>query len=450
MIDLAGPIPFRLAAAIALALSALPAFLLLVNLPFYRRLPMNRQGGCGVSPQKKRCWKPNSQSRDGSATFLPLPRSWSQRGSHSWNTPVPGNRTGAPHSQLVSVLIPARNEAEAIVPALQSVLANPDPNLEILVLDDHSTDATPDRVRAIAASDPRVRLLSGDQLPPGWCGKQHACWQLARACRGDLLIFMDADVRLSADALSRVRAHFEHKPKTHLLSGVPRQITLGFAEKLLIPLIHFILLGFLPMIAARLSLWPAFAAGCGQFFVARRKAYFASDGHRAIRGSLHDGIQLPRTFRRHRFQTEIFDATDIAACRMYMSCSAVWHGLGKNATEGLAHPVAILPWTLVLFGGQVLPWLLLMGSPWLNTPQDATAFTVVLAAASLSLLPRLVACLAFSQSWLGAVLHPLGISVLLAIQWQALARRWRGQPMVWRGRRYPQAANVVANSQSTA
>lgn len=398
MIDLPGPLPLRLVVLATLALSAIPAFLFLANLPFYRRLPKKN---------------PPSRTR-------------------------------------VSVLIPARNEAEAIVPALQSVLADTDPQLEVLVLDDHSTDATAERVRAFAASDPRVRLITGGKLPADWCGKQHACWQLAQASQGELLVFMDADVRLSADALPRVRAHFDRHPNTHLLSGVPHQTTLGFMEKLLIPLIHFILLGFLPMIAARLSRWSAFAAGCGQFFVARRPAYFESDGHRAIRGSLHDGIQLPRTFRRNRFQTEVFDATDVASCRMYSSGSAVWQGLGKNATEGLAHPVAIVPWTFVLFGGHVLPWLLLIAMPWISSGDNGPFLTLCGTAAALSLLPRAIAALAFSQSWLGVLLHPLGITALLVIQWQALARRWRGQPMEWRGRRYPHPASVAANSQSTA
>jgi len=474
--DLSDPTLLRLVALVALILSAFPTFLFLVNLPFYRRLPINRPHmECGARRRfgwarsapalravGKRCGAPHSTQ----------PGSWPQYVSNIWKTllsmnvnggarsvvppapvPAPTERrppSGEPRPLLVSVLIPARNEAEAIVSALHSVLAHPESSLEVLVLDDHSTDATADRVRAIAASDPRVHLLSGDTLPPDWCGKQHACWQLAQAARGDLLVFMDADVQLSADALVRVRAYFERQPNTHLLSGVPRQVTLGFAEKLLIPLIHFILLGFLPMLAARLSRWPAFAAGCGQFFVARRTAYFKSDGHRAIRGSLHDGIQLPRQFRRHHFQTEIFDATDIAACRMYTSGSAVWRGLGKNATEGLAQPAAILPWTLILFGGQVLPWLMLLGTPWLTPLQDDRVFNLSLVAAGLSFLPRLLGAFTFSQSWLGAVLHPVGITALLAIQWQALARRWRGQPMEWRGRRYPHAANVAANSQSTA
>lgn len=380
-----------------LALATLPATLLLANLPFYRRLPST-------------------------PTRSPRPR--------------------------VSVLIPARNEENAIVPALRSVLADPHPNLEVLVLDDHSTDNTRTQVEQVIASDPRVRLVQGKGLPEGWCGKQHACWQLAQAAQGEVLVFMDADVRLAPDALPRIAHHLQAHPDIHLTSGVPGQITRGWLEQLLIPLIHVVLLGYLPMVAARLTRWSAFAAGCGQLFIARRDAYFAADGHRSIRASLHDGVQLPRAFRRRSFQTGLFDATDVAECRMYQSAREVWRGLGKNATEGMAHPAAILPWTVLLLGGHVLPWLLLAYAIFL--PLDPETTRVAGIAAGLGLVSRLVAAVRFRQSLLSAFLHPFGIAALVALQWEALGRRWRGRPMEWRGRRYAHPVSVPANSHPTA
>jgi cellulose synthase/poly-beta-1,6-N-acetylglucosamine synthase-like glycosyltransferase len=109
----------------------------------------------------------------------------------------------------VSVLIPARNEADKIAAAVNAVLANGTSgggiDLEVVVLDDHSTDGTTDIVRAIA--DPRVRVEQAPPLPPGWSGKQHACWHLAHLARHPLLVFVDADVRPGSDwpAVSRIR-----------------------------------------------------------------------------------------------------------------------------------------------------------------------------------------------------------------------------------------------------
>lgn len=363
--------------------------------------------------------------------FLPTPR----RARHA---------VGAPPRPAVSVLIPVRDEAATIARSLRAVLNQPGVDLEVLVLDDHSTDRTAAIVREFAAEDSRVRLLTGQPLPPGWCGKQHACWQLAQAARHDLFVFLDADVTLEPGALEALSAHFASHPNLHLASGVPRQITGGLLEQLLIPLIHVVLLGYLPLPAARRFRGSSFAAGCGQLMAVRRDAYLAVEGHRSIRATLHDGVKLPRVFRAGGFHTEVVDATALARCRMYDSAGAVWRGLGKNATEGLAHPVAILPWTLLLVGGHVLPSLLLavaVGVPALGWPVGLLAL-----AAAASWVPRLVGIWRFGQPWLGALLHPVGVFLLVAIQWQALWRKWRRQPMEWRGRQYAASSSLPANS----
>ena len=148
---------------------------------------------------------------------------------------------------------------------------------------------------------------------------------------------------------------FWRQSRADLASGIPLQETGTLVEKLVIPLNHFVLLGFLPLARMRRSRHPAYAAGCGQFFLARRSAYEAAGGHAAIQASLHDGITLPRAFRAAGFRTDLCDLTEIATCRMYRTAGDVWRGLAKNATEGLASPGMILPATAILLGGQVLP-----------------------------------------------------------------------------------------------
>jgi hypothetical protein len=217
-----------------------------------------------------------------------------------------------------------------------------------------------------------------------------------------------------------------------LASGVPQQELGTFSERLLLPLIHFVLLGFLPMVLMRLTNRPAFSAGCGQLFIARRDAYESAGGHAMIRGTLHDGIRLPRLFRNAGFETDLFDATEIASCRMYYTNHETWRGLSKNAIEGLAAPGTILPMTLLLFGGHVLPFLLAAFAGLL----PASVLWVTLSACALAYLPRILGVGFFRQPLASAILHPIGISALLLIQWRALFRHFAGEPSVWKGRSY--------------
>ena len=370
-----------LLAAAAFLLAAIPALLFLANLRLYRPAPRADLGASGPS---------------------------------------------------VSVLIPARDEEESIGPAIESALANRGVALEVIVLDDHSRDRTAAIVEEWSGHDPRVRLIAGPELPPGWCGKQHACAVLAESARHDRLAFLDADVRLGPEALARMIA-FLDASGADLVSGVPLQETRGLLERLVLPLIHFVLLGFLPIGRMRADRHPAYAAGCGQLFLVRRAAYELAGGHAAIRGSLHDGITLPRAFRAAGLATDLFDATDLATCRMYRGAGPLWQGLAKNATEGLASPALIGPATLLLLGGQVGPIALLAASSSLDPPAIGLAIVGTFAA----YLPRLVAARRFRQSWIGALFHPVGILVLLVIQWSAFARSALGHPATWKGRPYP-------------
>jgi hypothetical protein len=346
--------------------------------------------------------------------------------------PVSTLSTSTGERPAISVLIPARNEAASIRAAVEAALNSRDVTLEVIVLDDHSVDATAAIVRQLATEDDRVRLEYAPSLPEGWCGKQHACATLARHASHPLLVFVDADVRLSPDGLARMAA-FLRTSRADLISGVPHQETVTLGEKLMIPLIHFLLLGFLPLHRVRQSSHPAYGSGCGQLFMACREAYIASGGHAAICTSLHDGIALPRAFRRAGCMTDLFDATDIATCRMYRNWLEVWRGLAKNAAEGLAAPATLGPATLVLLGGQVLPVICLLGA----RPDTWTGLAVAGLGVMAAYYPRWQAWRRFRQSGLGACLHPIGIVLLLSIQWYAFTCARLGCPQQWKGRGYP-------------
>lgn len=356
--------------------------------------------------------------------------------------PLPRHEVGRPPPR-VSLLIPARNEEGAIADAVACALRSEDVELELIVMDDHSDDRTSQRVLEAASGDPRVRLAEAPPLPPGWCGKQHACFALAQLASHDLLAWADADVRLRPDALRRMADAIARRD-VGLLSGFPRQLTGTWLERLTIPLIHFVLLGYLPMPAMRWLLAPSLGAGCGQLVMARRAAYVRSGGHEAIRGSMHDGIQLPRAFRRAGIMTDLFDATDVAECRMYRSAAEVWRGLMKNAREGMASPGAIVPWTIILAMGQVLPAALTAFLLWQSLtphgldaqPYGRDALTLSVAAWGLGVAVRAVSAVRYRQSWVGVVGHPAGVSLLLIIQWHSLFAGIAGSPTAWRGREY--------------
>jgi hypothetical protein len=356
----------------------------------------------------------------------------------------PGGLSGGPPPR-VSVLIPARNEEQSIGPVVESVLTNVGVELEVVVLDDHSEDRTAEVVDALAARDPRVRLERAPPLPEGWVGKQWACYTLSKLARNPVLTFLDADVRLNALALARMYG-FLRSSGAALVSGFPRQETGTFFEKLVIPLINWLLVCYLPMGPMRRSLHPGLGAGCGQWFMTTREAYETVGGHAAVKSSLHDGLKLPRAYRAAGFMTDICDASGDAVCRMYRSAGQVWNGLAKNAREGMGSPGLILVWTVLLFGGHVLPFLLLQPPSEWRLPYLPYAIPII--AAFLSYATRFAATAWYGGSWLGAVLHPLGVLVLLSIQWYALIRWLIGKPVGWKGRSHPAAQ--TSNSSAAA
>jgi hypothetical protein len=184
--------------------------------------------------------------------------------------------------------------------------------------------------------------------------------------------------------------------------------------------------------------WPApsFAVGCGQFLMVRRDAYRKTGGHAQIRTTMHDGLLLPQLFRRHGLRTDIADLTHLATCRMYRSASEVWQGLAKNATEGMAAPARILPFTFLLFCGQILPVLLAISLAIAPASYGDNARAFIVASLAASFLPRLLSVWKYRQPLLSACLHPLGVAILLTIQWYALLRKLAGQQVTWKERAY--------------
>lgn len=334
-----------------------------------------------------------------------------------------GRAAAPPEGALVSILIPARNEAANIGRCVRAALASTGIAVEVVVIDDGSTDGTGGIVAAIAAEDPRLRLIEAPPLPPGWTGKVHACARLAEAARGTHLLFIDADVRLAPGAAAAMAGHAAARGIA-MVSGVPRQVIRSLGEGLTVPAINLLLIGYLPGGGRAFTRHPGLAAACGQLVLCERGAYAAVGGHGAVRGVLHDGLALARRFRAQGHATEVVDGAPLATCRMYAGFAEAWAGFLKNAREGMATPLGLPVWTVLLAGAHLWPWALLPS--W----QAALALGLMLALrAAITRRAR--------EPWWTVPLHPATMLVALAIQWTALVRWAMGRPAGWKGRAYP-------------
>ncbi|GJE41703.1 glycosyltransferase [Methylobacterium soli] len=345
---------------------------------------------------------------------------------------TPEAETRAPG--LISILIPARNEEANIEATLRAALASAGTAIEILVGDDHSTDRTAAIVRGLAAEDARLRLVCVPSLPEGWTGKNHACAHLADAARGEHLLFIDADVRLEPNAAAGLAAH-ARRTGAALVSGVPRQRMPTLGERLTVPMINFLLVGFLPVAMMRASARPTLGAACGQLVLILRAVYAETGGHAAIRTSLHDGVHLPRVLRAKGHRTDLVAGQALATCRMYRSFAEAWAGFSKNAHEGMATPRALPVWTLLLLLGQVLPFLLVLAGLFGLLPGHTLA--AALAALIIALSTRAAITLVVNEPVATIPLHPLTVLTALAIQWNVLLRQERAGAATWKGRSYP-------------
>jgi chlorobactene glucosyltransferase len=234
---------------------------------------------------------------------------------------------GAPR---VTIVIPARNEAANIGRCLRTVLAQDHPSLDVVVVDDNSTDATPDILAEFAAADPRLTVVQGRALLPGWTGKNYALAQAAPYLHGDWLLFLDADTWLEPEA---VRAAVQHAADRNLglLSIVPRQHLLGFWERVIQPVVLLVIAMALPMRAMRDPARPAVAYANGQFLLVRRAAYEKVGGHAGQRDAVVEDCALARAVKSAGYAIQLADGRDLAHIRMYHGLRELWEGWSKNS-----------------------------------------------------------------------------------------------------------------------
>ena len=327
-------------------------------------------------------------------------------------------------SSLVSVCIPARNEATNIAQIIEAVRAQTYKNIEILVVDDGSEDDTRLLAQEAASSDPRFLLIEGVPIEPGWAGKCHACSQVAAHATGEFLLFLDADTRPAPELVSALVSEAQES-KSDFISGFPKQLTGTFWEMVVLPMLQVIVVSFLPVQEVSSNPSPAFAAACGQVLFIRKDTYLEVGGHAAIRSSFHDGLQLARKFKIAGKRIALVDLQHLITCRMYQSGKDVWNGFTRNTYEGIGSLPALITITGSEFMLFCLPFILLGPGVARHTSWAPLAAT----AAAVALITRLLQAKRFGH-WLNALLLPVAALTVIIIQWASLFKKsgtWKGR-----------------------
>ena len=328
-------------------------------------------------------------------------------------------------TESVSILIPARNEEANIATAVNSALAQQRiHNLNVIVLDDHSTDDTLAIVQGI--HDSRLRIIASTDDPPvGWLGKAWACHRLAEQAKAsDILVFIDADVDLQPDAVCSAIQSLLHY-KLDLVSPFPRQETSGSLSRLIQPMLSWSWLASVPLLIARTLTLPLLAVANGQFIVCTRSAYEQVGGHAAVKDCVIEDIELARVFSRRKFRTSVTDGSNLASCLMYRTNAELINGYSKNAWAAFNGILGTLAVNILMAFVFLLPVVGLLTQHW-NIALIALGATVV--------SRYLAARVTHSRMWPDIVLHPVAVVAFIALNIVSWYRHLAGTN-VWKDRK---------------
>ncbi len=263
----------------------------------------------------------------------------------------------------ISILIPARDEEKNIKKCLQKVYAQDYPDFEVIVLDDQSSDKTSSILVTLQRIYHRLRILKGTNLPENWTGKNWACYQLSEEAAGDYILFIDADVEIEPEALRAAII----KMKNHslkLLSIFPSQIMKSFGEVLIVPLMNWILLSFLPLNLVYASKNPALSAANGQFMLWDKFTYLTIGGHQSVSNRIVEDMTLIKKIKLNGLKVMTLLGGGLISCRMYEDLPGSVSGFAKNFFPGFnTKPVIFLVMLFYLFLIFFAPFILVFFNP---------------------------------------------------------------------------------------
>lgn len=335
-------------------------------------------------------------------------------------------------AEAVSVLIPARNEAKNIGACVAAALNSTGlHDLEVIVLDDGSTDQTPELAGQAAHDDPRFRLVRGQEaLPAGWLGKNWACHRLAGVARGDVLVFIDADVVVAPDGIANSIA-LMRAAQLDVICPYPRQVAKGALARIVQPLLQWSWLTLLPLGPAETSPRSSLTAANGQLLIVDASRYARMGGHESVRGEVLEDIALVRNVKAGGGRGGVVDGTEIARCQMYEGSRDLIDGYSKSLWSAFGTPAGSLGVVALLNLMYVAPTLAALTSRSTTTRAwGALGYAAGVAGRAVTAERtggRIVP---------DALAHPISIlafSALVAESW----RRHRNGTIHWRGRPLP-------------
>ena len=324
-------------------------------------------------------------------------------------------------NQLVSLLIPARNEEKNIDSLLKHLLGLETNNIEIIVYDDQSTDETAKIVHRYARSDERIRFIQSEKLPKGWLGKNHACYQLAQQAKGDFYLFIDADVKLY-DSIVQDSLVYVRKKKLGLLSVFPVQVLKTWGEKISVPIMNYILLTLLPLVFVRKSPFVTHSAANGQFMLFDANIYKRFQPHKEFKHSPVEDIHISRYLKKKQIKTACITGDRRVKCRMYENYKQALDGFTKNVFMFFGnHPfVAFLFWIMATFG--IVP-IVIFDFPYIGW----YLFILILNQCLIALISK-------QSSWTSVLLFPAQLIFLFHVMSKALFIK-NNSGNLWKGRK---------------
>lgn len=325
-------------------------------------------------------------------------------------------------SPYISILIPARNEEENISDCLDSCLNQNYRNFEILTLDDSSSDRTNKIIKEYQKHFPKIKLIEGELLPSGWTGKNWACHQLAIKANGEYFLFIDADVRLKPDTLESALSLI-NKFEIKMLSIFPTQVTKNFGEKIIVPLMNWLLLSFLPLRKVYSSSNKSFIAANGQFILVNRKTYFEIGGHKKFRSKVVEDMEIAREVKAKGNTIITALGGDLVFCKMYNNFNLALSGFAKNFFSGF-NISAFLFLALIIF------LLVVFLAPFILFFFNLTFIVIII----LILISRIIISILSRQSILeNLLLHPFQMLIMFYAGIISVLNTKRRKNM-WKGR----------------
>jgi len=335
---------------------------------------------------------------------------------------------------LISVLIPARDEEKNIGRCLNSLLRQDYSNIEILVLDDNSTDRTASIIERFARKDKRVKLYHGKPLEKGWLGKSYACQQLSEYAGGDYLLFVDADTlhfpsSVSSSVACLLRFDID------ALSVFAKQITVTIHERMAVPFANFMILGFLPLSLVRKARSALFCTAIGQYMLFKKDVYRAIGGHESVKGEILEDVLISKQVKRCGYRFMIFDGRNNVYCRMYHNLREVVLGYTKVLFSSFDYNIFMISLAFVgVTAIFLMPFVMIPLAVLFSWPMVIT--NVIILQVIFIMATKIMLAVRYRMKAVDVLLHPLSVIYILAIAVNSVFQYRFNIGVHWKGRTY--------------